>query len=107
MVVDDTNKAEKDKLQKVLGNLNLDGDTLKKFEQLASIEKEAIAKQVVSRQLSIIALTTETKNLKEFTSGLLRMGKNLEQLQSINSFKFNAFKNVLQNFGSRLPTYKK
>lgn len=87
-------------LEKTLGKLNIDTDTRKKLEtQIARVELESIAKNVVQRNLSAQVINKETETLKKYNSSLLNIGRSLEKLQISTALRFNG--QALTNEGVR------
>jgi len=74
-------------LQKVLGKLNIDNQSLDKFKKLASVEQEAIIKNVIGRAQSAAAIEKETQSLKTYTSSLLSIQRTLDRLTQATSFR--------------------
>lgn len=98
--INDSGNFSLDELQKVLGNLNISPEVLKQFQQLASIEQEAIVKNVVQRNLSAEAIKKETESLKQYTQSVINIGRSLDKLQTATNFKFDL--NNIKDSGTRV-----
>lgn len=86
-------------VEKVLGNLKVDSGTFQKLARLQLSEQEAIAKEIVARNLSAAEIEKEIINTKTYNSSLLNVGRTLNRLIAGGNFSFET--QNIRNAGAR------